>query len=135
MNLEDQVVSLELAKRLKELGVEQESYFYWLTSIHHGDELINSNKLLDEKAYPVKQYSAFTVGELGFILRKCEEKIKNHEVGYYTTYGYFKVVIKPSRFTGKESFCVRCINEANARAQAIIYFLENELIKVEDLNK
>jgi len=29
MKLEDQVCSLELAKRLKELGVEQESLFYW----------------------------------------------------------------------------------------------------------
>ena len=29
MKLEDQVVSLELAKKLKELGVKQESLFYW----------------------------------------------------------------------------------------------------------
>lgn len=29
MNTEQQVISLETAKRLKELGFDQESYFYW----------------------------------------------------------------------------------------------------------
>ena len=29
MKLEDQVCSLELAKKLKELGVKQDSLFYW----------------------------------------------------------------------------------------------------------
>jgi hypothetical protein len=29
MNLEQQVCSLELAKRLKELGVKQDSFFFW----------------------------------------------------------------------------------------------------------
>ena len=29
MKLEQQVVSLELAKKLKELGVKQDSLFYW----------------------------------------------------------------------------------------------------------
>lgn len=30
MKLEDQVCSLELAKRLKELGVQQNNVFYWV---------------------------------------------------------------------------------------------------------
>ena len=37
MKLEDQCISLELAKRLKELGAKQESLFYWIhrrLSIH-----------------------------------------------------------------------------------------------------
>jgi hypothetical protein len=32
MDIENQVVSLELAKRLKELGVEKSGYFCWQTS-------------------------------------------------------------------------------------------------------
>jgi hypothetical protein len=35
MELEKQVCSLELAKRLKELGVEQQSYFVWVEANGH----------------------------------------------------------------------------------------------------
>lgn len=35
MNLEQQVVSLELAKKLKELGVKQKSMFGWLIENNH----------------------------------------------------------------------------------------------------
>jgi hypothetical protein len=73
MKLVEQVCSLELAKRLKELGVKQESYFYWTTLEYYvhipgvqegptpcvmpGFEVDGRNKL-----------SAFTVAELGEIL-------------------------------------------------------------------
>jgi hypothetical protein len=33
MTLETQVVSLELAKKLKDLGVEQNSVFYWVLGL------------------------------------------------------------------------------------------------------
>lgn len=36
MKLEQQVVSLELAKQLKELGVKQDSLFYWDTDYENG---------------------------------------------------------------------------------------------------
>lgn len=77
MRLEDQLTSLELSKRLAELGIKQDSIFYWITSIHHKDEIITRNKLLNEKAYPVKQYSAFTASELLEILPACVDTKKD----------------------------------------------------------
>ena len=48
MTLEQQVCSLELAKRLKELGVKQESYFVW-----HREGSLASVELTDGKNYPL----------------------------------------------------------------------------------
>ena len=69
MELEKQVCSLELAKRLKTLGVKQESVFYWVANAGHSDIY----KLYHRPNWkrPVSQYwlegayfSAFTVAEL-----------------------------------------------------------------------
>lgn len=49
MKLEQQVVSLDLAKRLKELRVKQESVYFWKVdnthSIDNGEYLIEANLL------------------------------------------------------------------------------------------
>lgn len=72
MNLSDQVVSLELAKRLKEFGVKQDSLFYW----HH--YLINDWQIVIDEKCPIQSltekenYSAFTVAELINMLRDWE---------------------------------------------------------------
>lgn len=58
MNLEDQVVSLEYAKKLKYLGVKQESLFYW----NIGRLWYNLDSCGKIK------FSAFTSAELGDIL-------------------------------------------------------------------
>lgn len=97
MHLEQQVCSLQLAKRLKELGVKQDSAFYWANynqaqeamfwfvcsaerlrnetwdhdkdlKLEIDDEYGNRMKYLDW--YGITFASAFTVAELGEVLPK-----------------------------------------------------------------
>jgi len=67
MNLEDNVCSLELAKKLKELGVNTEPYFWWIDgNIIGNSEFLNmspSEKLL-LFSNTVELYPAFTSDEL-----------------------------------------------------------------------
>ena len=72
MNLEDQVCSLELAKKLKELGVKQESIFWWIEFVN-GWEL----RFATFKVPTLNDViSAFTVAELG-------EGLPDECVSYY----------------------------------------------------
>ncbi len=71
MTVEHQVTSLELSKRLKELGVKQENAFYWeyCGLKDEGGEIyyfFQSDQLPNEWSY-----SAFTVRELGEFLPHC----------------------------------------------------------------
>lgn len=61
MKLEDQVVSLELAKRMEELGFKQDSLFWW--HLPNEQEAFIVKSKIDEYAI-----SAFTVAELGEML-------------------------------------------------------------------
>ena len=69
MKIEDQVCSLELSKKLKELGVKQDSIFYWIngviTDINVSPE---QTRNLWYPAHSYTLYSAFTVAELGEML-------------------------------------------------------------------
>lgn len=71
MELTKQVISLSLAKKLKELGVKQESLFKWHSKIDGGSSVHTELVYL-----PIEQmeqdYAAFTVAELGEILRNEE---------------------------------------------------------------
>lgn len=85
MQLEKQVCSLELAKKLKELGVKQESLFYWvhddltrtylatekqLPIIQAGYNRIPHQSMAEDYGWRenVEKCSAFTVAELGEML-------------------------------------------------------------------
>lgn len=133
MNLEDQVCSLELAKRLKELGVKQESLFYWDIVETISGLTANALSFLPVSHQSTKYYSAFTVAELGnTILKNFNEFAQgwqDSESQWLFTYG--------DRGTGymiegcgKFFFSDEPL-EVNARAELIIYLLENGLIKNE----
>lgn len=125
MELEQQVCSLEIAKRLKELGVKQENLYYWLEA-SDGARLMK-NPILDTYKY-FKRYSAFTVAELGEMLPRgtksylhkcvdgCDSRYFDKEISYECQ------LHDKSKTTTAET-------EANARARMLIYLLENNLIK------
>ena len=69
MNVKDQVCSLKQAKRLKELGVKQESLFYHFQQTENDDPDVISCDIKDFFNHAIF-YSAFTVAELGNMLPK-----------------------------------------------------------------
>lgn len=141
MNLSEQVVSLELAKRLKELGVKQEDAIFYHA---HGAVLgapVRSRESLQENwdegtwAEWLKEvnggevYAAFTVAELGEMLPSfipqgfkgqydllCE---KDSGTTWRVAY------IRAEQRNLHEEYAD---TEADARAAMLIYLIENKLI-------
>ena len=62
MKLEEQVTSLELSKKLRELGVKQESLFHWFCPDGDAEPRVCWHHWC-EPGY-IRHYSAFTVAEL-----------------------------------------------------------------------
>jgi len=122
MKLEQQVVSLELAKILKALGVKQESLFTWLWTSERGEyELFGRNHPIANdtarEMFPENYTSAFTTAELGEML----------PAGYKTTKGHDVFIVEGMP---DEPYSIQRANtEADARAKMLIYLLEQKLIK------
>lgn len=124
MKLENQVVSLDLAKRLKELDVKQESLFWW-KKVKRGDEFFwkLSYGLLGDDII-AEHFSAYTVAELGAML---PSHVKVNSAWMPISFSQrenkgWRVVIR-----GVYQPCD--VKEADARAKMLIYLLENNLIK------
>jgi hypothetical protein len=135
MTLENQVVSLELAQKLKELGVKQESLFHWSRGDNHGGLEVRYRQYVSEKdGEAVEHCSAFTVAELGEMLPKGQMK-NGYEAHANLS---FCVIDGPWENTehGQSRSHVyldaykRKHSEADARAKMLIYLLENKLIAV-----
>jgi len=134
MTLENQVTSLELSQKLKELGFKQDSLFYWGKLLHKDEyKIFGLGAEIDE----VTRYSAYTVAELGemlpnyinipykngktkspnhfLVLKKYPVDKHNWGIRYYRT----------SRSINIEK---RADTEADARAKMLIYLKENNLL-------
>jgi len=127
MKLEDQVVSLPLAKQLKELGAEQESLFYW--KVDTDDDLPSygvqfvSRKELEAGDGSIRTIaSAYTVAELGEMLPETIQEhylnISKYEGSWYCS--YCKTEEDVLRI-GKERVDFSAHTEADAIAKMLCY--------------
>ena len=73
MDIKQQVCSLELAMKLKELGVKQESLYFWQTN-EDGDVELSRTGFTGQGIRQYEAYSAFTVAELGEMLPLIKQK-------------------------------------------------------------
>ncbi|MDD4892411.1 MAG: hypothetical protein PHH73_00230 [Candidatus Rickettsiella isopodorum] len=138
MNLEKQVCGLELAKRLKELGVKQESYFY-----HYNGRLIHfeydEKRVKDYNPIDMKwiYYSAFTCTELGEMLPE-QIRLDKNDISYTITNFWSDALYKNKRLfccgyshiNSIKSFYIWDDTEANCRASMLIFLLENKLMEL-----
>lgn len=132
MELSQQVTSLELSKRLKELGVKQESHFYW------------NNHKIGQWGLQTSKYShsiaAYTVAELGELLpkhlsigeygnREFRYLIISHSDGVVQRLGRWYVYYDLPSHVGKDyQYGMEADNEADSRGLMLAYLKENNLI-------
>jgi len=135
--MNNHLTSLELSKKLKELGVKQDSEFYWIDG-----ELLTQKEIvliqLRIKAYPkankIYIYSAFLSSELG-------DELPEFLPGPNGDWGGWSLVIsKHSDMNGYTEWSIGyqkgaaqlklekiADTEADARAEMLVYLIENNL--------
>jgi hypothetical protein len=139
MTAEDQVCNPELAKKLRMLGVEQRSIWYWCehmeaSEAHHTVYELEWGAAPFPCAAEHDKISAFTVADLGGILPKvirCEEPryltITNH-ASPFDRRSIWYVYYERAEEAPDCKYGVEAASEADARAKMLIHLLENELV-------
>ena len=142
MKLAYQVVSLELAKKLKELGVKQESAFYWIHGKQWPDDgdvfwlsPADKAKGIAPRNTPkrVEIIAAFTVAELGDILPQVI-KLNGKTFQLFISVGldkqWFVVYANEKDYHDNAPFKIMfCHSEADARAKMLIHLIEKGIVK------
>ena len=131
MKLEEQVTSLEISKRLKELGVKQESLYGWRYKHNAHGEYVLWSSGSSEEFVGDESYSAFTVAELGEMLYL----FGIIEFPFLEFYSHAKIQCwkfkNPFTELVEEKIVLNPKNEmteAEARGKMLIYLLENKLV-------
>lgn len=123
MKLEQQVVSLELAKKLEKLGVRDNTLFYWVEDKRDKRKPFKAmskaraSRIISREATITP---AFTVAELGEKLPNNCKSFKGGKDFYWAC-----ELKRENGYTSKSGSAT----EADARAKMLIYILENKLIE------
>ena len=141
MELLKQVVSLSNSKQLKDLGVKQESEFFWqrmrmigtfINKMEFEREKLNAFEVVSKrevKANAEELYSAFSVAENDNALP--EEITFKREIAYFRmnkfkgSFVYYYCDKK-----GDELFIFTSTNQADAGAMLRIWLIRNKLIEI-----
>lgn len=136
MELKNQITSLKLSKKLKELGVKQESLFWWGEYAISNQFLGKTKVCTDLHTADTVNYSeickAFTVAELGEMLPdfvKTKGGLLQHDEKKFPD--YYEVSY---RIGGDPVFGFSAEVEANARAKMLIYLIEDEYVNAKSLS-
>lgn len=125
MILENQVVSLELAKKLKELGVVQQACFFWVVNPWGDAQLAESGFYqLPYKWWHKTNWAAFTVAELANLI------FKSVPSGNYVLEAYGHVFNVPSTQIITELGLMECMRNPDISAKMLIHLIENNLIQL-----
>lgn len=131
MELSTQVCSLDLAKRLRELGAYKLSKSLWVWEFADG---VPSN--LNAAAGSGSNVYAYSVAELGEIIRRATSTAFDYGIVMYDSAdnGHRAWLASvhddeyPWTFPDESTFIET--SEADARAKMFIYLLENELLEL-----
>ncbi len=126
MKIENQVCTLEQAKRLKELGISQAGYFF----INPKGETVE--QWMIDVAPPVV-CSAYTVGELGIMLPEFNNTVRIFS-DYHNAFSFCGYNEK-GRIIPLECLEKYASTEAQKRAEMLIYLLETKVITAEEVNQ
>lgn len=140
MKLEDQVCTLEQAKKLKELGIFQSNTFHYASSQEYNKVYYGA-----PAAYiPGDTYTAFTVAELGLLLpgmigdvKLVQWHIVSNDHRWALSYG-IQYRYKDNDPIHHGTFPLHCVfgsTEAKARAELLICLLIDGKITAEECNK
>ncbi len=131
MKLEDQVCTFEQAKRLAELGIVQDSLFYWKENEIQTVVTDREMKSWIDKYLPAcnKYYSAFTIAEL----IQMNENVHNIDASTAREGKWFSTTnssakLREDQFTYYDTFAEAC-------ADKLIRAIELEYETVETFNK
>ena len=149
MNLETQVLSLELSKRLNELGIKQKTLFTWQIGADEKPVLnisfmgeINSidysaftaaellqllpYHITSQEPEPFNSYRLYISGSVIVKNPECIDPVRIHIVNYKTdTYDMNEPWANAHRYLIQNIWDE---NSANALAKTLVYLIENDLM-------